>query len=123
MSSAPTDTPPPIWATPNMWPTAMPYVLQLILYCTSLESEEGLRQFQAGRVPEKDQSWYRFVPPQAQEALGKHEVERQSAMFEVFTAEKDYVDDLALVKEVITRHGRSRSVWYPEADHGFDRYS
>lgn len=70
------------------------------MHCCSLESDEGLLQFQAGRIPEKDQSWYRFVPPQAQEALGKHEVERQSAIFELFTAEKDYVDDLALIREV-----------------------
>ncbi|THH20762.1 hypothetical protein EW146_g670 [Bondarzewia mesenterica] len=66
----------------------------------SLDSEEGLRRFQAGKIPERDEQWYKFVPPEARDALGKHEVERQSAIFEVFTSERDYVNDLELIRDV-----------------------
>ena len=34
------------------------------------------------------------------EALGKKEVQRQSVLFEVFTAERDYVADLEAVEDV-----------------------
>ncbi|KAI0040258.1 hypothetical protein FA95DRAFT_1611936 [Auriscalpium vulgare] len=66
----------------------------------SLDTDEGLARFQAGKVPEQDEEWSRFVPPQAQEAVGKHEVQRQSVLFEVFKSEKDYVSDLELFKEI-----------------------
>ncbi|KAG1805037.1 uncharacterized protein HD556DRAFT_1328030 [Suillus plorans] len=67
----------------------------------SLYSEEGLRLFQAGhQLAEKDEEWHRLVPPEAQEALGKKEVERQSVLFELFKSERDYVEDLRLVTEV-----------------------
>ncbi|KAI0058174.1 hypothetical protein BV25DRAFT_1891692 [Artomyces pyxidatus] len=66
----------------------------------SLDSEEGLSRFQAGDIPEQDEEWYRFVPPEAREAVGKHEVERQSVMFEIFKSEKEYVSDLELVQEI-----------------------
>jgi hypothetical protein len=67
----------------------------------SLQSEEGLRRFQAGRLAEKDEEWHKLVPPEAQEALGKREVERQSVLFEVFKSERDYVEDLKLVTQVV----------------------
>lgn len=67
----------------------------------SLQSEEGLSRFQLGQLAEKDEEWYRLVPPEAQESLGKKEVERQSVLFEVFKSERDYVEDLKLVKEVL----------------------
>ncbi|KAG1747212.1 uncharacterized protein EDB91DRAFT_74648 [Suillus paluster] len=66
----------------------------------SLQSEEGLRRFQAGQLAEKDEEWHRLVPHEAQEALGKKEVERQSVLFEVFKSERNYVEDLKLVTEV-----------------------
>jgi hypothetical protein len=66
----------------------------------SLTSEEGLLRFQAGNLSDNDAQWHRLVPPEAQEALGKREVERQSVLFEVFLAERDYVFDLKMVKEV-----------------------
>jgi hypothetical protein len=66
----------------------------------SLDSPEGLESFQAGNVPESQQEWAQFVPPQALEALGKREVERQSALFEVFKSELDYVNDLQIVQDV-----------------------
>lgn len=64
-----------------------------------LDSEEGLRRFQAGELPENDQAWHRLVPPEAREALGKQEVQRQSVLFEVFQAEREYVSDLEAVEE------------------------
>lgn len=67
---------------------------------SSVDSDEGLRQFQSGLLHERDEEWYKLVPVGAQDALGKKEVERQSVIFEIFKAEKDYVNDLVLVKEV-----------------------
>ncbi|KAI0322603.1 hypothetical protein OF83DRAFT_1049094 [Amylostereum chailletii] len=67
---------------------------------SSLESEEGLRLFQSGHVPESEEEWHRFVPQEALEAVGKHEVERQSVLFEVIKSEKEYVADLELLKEI-----------------------
>ncbi|KZT73684.1 hypothetical protein DAEQUDRAFT_808316 [Daedalea quercina L-15889] len=66
----------------------------------TLESEEDLRRFQAGELPENDQEWYKLVPPSAREVLDKREVTRQSILFEIIKSEKDYVNDLLLVKEV-----------------------
>lgn len=67
---------------------------------TMLTTEEGLRLFQKDRLPEADQEWYRLVPREARDVLGKNEVKRQSILFEVFRSEKDYVIDLELVREV-----------------------
>jgi len=67
----------------------------------SLDSDEGLRKFQVGKTPEKDEEWYRFVPPEARDALGKREVERQSVLFEVFKSERDYVSDLQIITAVV----------------------
>jgi len=47
-----------------------------------------------------EQDWYRLVPKEARDVLDKGEVKRQSVLFEVFKSEKDYVNDLELVKEV-----------------------
>ncbi|KIJ62800.1 hypothetical protein HYDPIDRAFT_29949 [Hydnomerulius pinastri MD-312] len=66
----------------------------------TLQSEEGLRRFQNGLLAEKDEEWHHLVPPEAREALGKREVERQSVLFEVFKSERDYVSDLKLIREV-----------------------
>lgn len=65
-----------------------------------LESDEGLMRFQNGQLQEKDEEWHLLVPPEAREALGKREVERQSVLFEVFKSERDYVYDLRLIREV-----------------------
>lgn len=65
-----------------------------------LTSEEGLAHFQAGDLPDNDQEWHRLVPPEAIEALGKTEVQRQSVIFEVFKAEREYVADLEAVQDV-----------------------
>ncbi|KAH7911069.1 hypothetical protein BJ138DRAFT_1113504 [Hygrophoropsis aurantiaca] len=70
------------------------------LSTVSLQSEEGLRRFQAGTLSDRDEEWHHMVPPEAREALGKREVERQSVFFEVFKSERDYVSDLQLVKDV-----------------------
>ncbi|EGN99254.1 hypothetical protein SERLA73DRAFT_168758 [Serpula lacrymans var. lacrymans S7.3] len=76
---------------------------------STLQSEEGLRHFQAGELAESDEEWYRLVPEEAREALGKHEVERQSVLFEVFKSERDYVSDMELVREVFTEPLQSAS--------------
>lgn len=65
-----------------------------------LASEEGLRHFQAGELAEKDEEWHRLVPPEARDALGKKEVQRQSVIFEVIKSERDYVADLEAVETV-----------------------
>ncbi|KAG5645930.1 hypothetical protein DXG03_004719 [Asterophora parasitica] len=65
----------------------------------SLDSEEALRRFQAAELPEIDQAWHRLVPPEARDALGPQEVQRQSVIFEIFKAEREYVDDLEAVEE------------------------
>jgi hypothetical protein len=56
--------------------------------------------FQAGELPDRDEEWHKLVPPEAQEALGDREVQRQSVLFEVFKSERDYVHDIELVEEV-----------------------
>ncbi|PPR07542.1 hypothetical protein CVT26_002447, partial [Gymnopilus dilepis] len=66
----------------------------------TLASEEGLRRFQAGELAEKDQEWHRLVPPEARDALGKQEVQRQSVIFEVIKSEREYVADLEAVESV-----------------------
>ncbi|KAI0026487.1 hypothetical protein K488DRAFT_66444, partial [Vararia minispora EC-137] len=70
----------------------------------SLDTQQGvldaLRLFHSGRVPAKDAEWYRFVPPEALSALDKHEVERQSVLFELIKSEKEYVEDLQLLAQV-----------------------
>jgi len=66
----------------------------------SLDPAAGLEQFQSGTMPESEQEWDRLVPPQAIEALGKKEVERQSVLFEVFKSELDYVNDLQIIADV-----------------------
>lgn len=66
----------------------------------SFEAEDGLRKFQAGELGENDEEWYRLVPSSAREVLAKHEVQRQSVIFEVIKSERDYVRDLQLIKDV-----------------------
>lgn len=66
----------------------------------TLESAEGLRRFQENLLPESEEEWHKLVPTEAREAFGKREVERQSVIFEIFKAEKHYVKDLRLIREV-----------------------
>ncbi|KAJ7104153.1 hypothetical protein B0H15DRAFT_11382 [Mycena belliarum] len=66
----------------------------------SLHSDEGLRLFQTGELPDRDEEWYKLVSPEARDSYGKREVQRQSVIFEVFKAERDYVFDLEVVREV-----------------------
>ena len=51
-------------------------------------------------LAEKDQEWHRLVPPEARDALGKQEVQRQSVIFEVIKSEREYVADLEAVESV-----------------------
>ncbi|KAJ7158753.1 hypothetical protein C8R46DRAFT_1110175 [Mycena filopes] len=66
----------------------------------SLDSDEGLRLFQTGELPDRDEEWYKLVSSEARDALGKREVQRQSVIFEVFKAEREYVFDLEAVRQV-----------------------
>jgi hypothetical protein len=74
-----------------------------------LHTDEGLRLFQTGELPDRDEEWYKLVTPEAREALGKSEVQRQSVIFEVFKAEREYVFDLEAVREVFIDALRSAS--------------
>ena len=65
-----------------------------------MESEEGLRRFQAGELAASDEEWHKLVPESAREALGKNEVQRQSILFEVFKSEREYVTDIQALQEV-----------------------
>ena len=74
-----------------------------------ISSEEALHHFQAGELPENDQEWHRLVPPEARDALGKKEVQRQSVIFEVIKSEREYVADLEAVEHVRLLSWKSRS--------------
>lgn len=76
------------------------YMLITIFVLYRLESEEGLRRFQAGELPPADEEWHKLVPESAREALGEREVNRQSIFFEIFKSERDYVADLEAVNDV-----------------------
>lgn len=66
----------------------------------SLDSNEGLRRFQAGELPENDEEWHRLVPKSALDVIEKREIQRQSVIFEIIKSERDYVRDLELVRDV-----------------------
>ncbi|PPQ99136.1 hypothetical protein CVT24_009326 [Panaeolus cyanescens] len=66
----------------------------------SLNTEEAIRRFQAGELPDNDQEWHRLVPEEARDALGKSEVQRQSILFEVVKSEREYVKDLEAIEQV-----------------------
>ncbi|KAG6842316.1 hypothetical protein C0991_010604 [Blastosporella zonata] len=74
--------------------------LSLELSNLSLDAEEALRRFQNGELAESDQAWHRLVPAEAREALGPQEVQRQSVIFELFKAEREYVADLEAIEDV-----------------------
>ncbi|KAF9445469.1 hypothetical protein P691DRAFT_734916, partial [Macrolepiota fuliginosa MF-IS2] len=63
-------------------------------------SDDILQRFQSGTLRDEDQEWHRLVPEEAQEALGKREVHRQSVIFEIIKGERDYVSDLELVQQL-----------------------
>lgn len=66
----------------------------------TLDSNEGLRRFQAGELGENDEEWHRLVPKSALEVVDNQEVQRQSVIFEIIKSERDYVRDLELVRDV-----------------------
>ncbi|KAK2460341.1 hypothetical protein APHAL10511_007730 [Amanita phalloides] len=65
-----------------------------------LDPDEAVKRFQRGDLPETEQEWHKLVPPEAREALGKKEVQRQSVIFEVIKSERDYVADLHAIRDV-----------------------
>jgi hypothetical protein len=66
----------------------------------SLDAEEALSRFQIGELKESYQEWHLLVTPEACDALGKVEVQRQSVIFEIIKSERDYVADLEAVEQV-----------------------
>ncbi|KAF8806960.1 hypothetical protein BYT27DRAFT_7101268 [Phlegmacium glaucopus] len=70
------------------------------LSISTLNAEEALSHFQAGELKESDQEWHLLVPPEARDALGKNEVQRQSVIFEIIKSEREYVADLEAVERV-----------------------
>ena len=66
----------------------------------SLQSEEGLRRFQAGELTKNEEEWPRLVPAEAIKVLDKKEVSRQCALFEIILSEKEFVHDLELIQDV-----------------------
>ena len=65
-----------------------------------MNAEEALSLFQAGELKESYQEWHLLVTPEACEALGKVEVQRQSVIFEIIKSEREYVADLEAVEQV-----------------------
>ncbi|TFK75234.1 hypothetical protein BDN72DRAFT_758174 [Pluteus cervinus] len=72
-----------------------------------LDTESSIKRFQSGELSEEQQDWYRLVPPEAIEALGDREVQRQSVIFEVFKAEREYVADLEAISDVYIAYLRN----------------
>ena len=70
----------------------------------SLDAEEALFRFQAGELKENYEEWHLLVTPEACDALGKVEVQRQSVIFEIIKSERDYVADLEAVEQVRVAH-------------------
>lgn len=95
-----------------------------LLICCRLHSN-GLRLFQTGELSDRNEEWYKLVPPETRDALGKREVQRQSVIFEAFKgvldlfqkspflttvpAEREYVFDLEAVRNVYIDALRSAS--------------
>jgi RHO1 GDP-GTP exchange protein 1/2 len=63
--------------------------------------EENIRRFQSNELAEPDQEWHKLVPSGALESLSKEDVARQSTIFELFKAEREYVADLELIDQVV----------------------
>lgn len=80
--------------------TCSPFPASSHLNPSSSLVEDGLTQFQNSNLPDRDEEWHKLVPPEAQEALGDREVQRQSTLFEVVKSERDYVHDMELIQRV-----------------------
>ncbi|KAF8638287.1 hypothetical protein AX17_002307 [Amanita inopinata Kibby_2008] len=74
-----------------------------------LDADETLKRFQNGQLPENEQEWHKLVNEEARDALGKQEVQRQSVIFELFRAERDYVADLQTVQDIFVDRLRNAS--------------
>ncbi|KAJ7603752.1 hypothetical protein DFH06DRAFT_1256028 [Mycena polygramma] len=74
----------------------------------SLQSD-GLRLFQTGELSDRDEEWYKLVSPEARAVLGDKVTKRQSVIFEVFKAEREYVFDLEAVRDIYIEGLRSAS--------------
>ncbi|KIY43799.1 hypothetical protein FISHEDRAFT_52705 [Fistulina hepatica ATCC 64428] len=73
---------------------------------TSLqEYNANLQAFQRGEA----QEWHLLVPPAAREVLSSDEVKRQSSIFEIIQAERDYVNDLETLRDLFVEPLRTAS--------------
>ncbi|THH33188.1 hypothetical protein EUX98_g965 [Antrodiella citrinella] len=84
-----------------------------------LDEESRLRHFQEGRLAEADEEWYKLVPEEAQEVLGREEVLRQSVIFEIIKSEREYVRDLQSVQLVFIQNLRDYSPINAKRQEGF----
>ncbi|KIJ51066.1 hypothetical protein M422DRAFT_65631 [Sphaerobolus stellatus SS14] len=64
------------------------------------QSADSLDKFQRGEGEDTDWAWHTLVTKEARESLPLEEVMRQSAIFELINAERSFVKDLELVKEI-----------------------
>ena len=67
---------------------------------TNRLDQDAIKKFQEGKLNPNDEEWHRLVDPEARNALPKKEVNRQSVLFEVIKSEKDYVEDLEIMRDV-----------------------
>ncbi|KAF8575974.1 hypothetical protein K439DRAFT_1419330 [Ramaria rubella] len=86
-----------------------------------LASVNALDRFQKGAGDDTDWSWHLLVTREARESLPSAEVMRQSAMFDLIDAERNYVNDLELVQDIFVDGLRQASppILPPERLDGF----
>ncbi|CAG7852613.1 Rho1 guanine nucleotide exchange factor 1 [Serendipita indica DSM 11827] len=61
--------------------------------------QDAIKKFQEGKLNPNDEEWHRLVDPEARNALPNKEVSRQNVLFEVIKSEKDYVQDLEIMRD------------------------
>ncbi|KAH8099970.1 hypothetical protein BXZ70DRAFT_1024921 [Cristinia sonorae] len=90
-------------SSPELTPTSLPDDVSKTL----LDEGTRLRLFQEGGLAEAQEEWYLLAPKEAQEVLGKEEVQRQSVIFEVIKSEREYVRDLEAMRTVFIQNLRN----------------
>ncbi|TCD69356.1 hypothetical protein EIP91_007912 [Steccherinum ochraceum] len=103
-------------STPELASTQLP---DDVVSKNLLDDESRLRHFQKGTLMDVDEEWYKLVPAEAQNVLGKEEVLRQSVLFELIKSEREYVRDLEAMKQVFIRNLRDYSPIPPKRVEAF----
>ncbi|KAG6889290.1 hypothetical protein C0992_005706 [Termitomyces sp. T32_za158] len=106
------------WVTFHFHSRVFPIIQEIQL---RLNPEEALRLFQAGKLSDLNQAWYRLVPAEAQDVLGEREVQRQSVMFEIFKSEREYVTDLETIEDAFP-HMQSPAVLKDDFRPAYETY-